>query len=82
MGNIRSVQSAAGIYRQGGCHKRNLSFIITHWQGYVMIVLILLMVIAYVAVELNALIIYCSQLINGEKPSVWQSIKGGFAAMK
>lgn len=60
----------------------DFGFIFTHWQGYVMIVLLLLMVISYVAVELNALVIFCSKLLEGEKPSVWQSIKGGFAAMK
>lgn len=47
-----------------------------------MIALILLMVVSYVAVELNALVIYGAKLLDGEKPSVWQSIKGGFAAMK
>lgn len=35
-----------------------------------MIALVLLMVISYVAVELNALVIYCSKLLKGEKPSV------------
>ena len=60
----------------------DLGFIFTHWQGYVMIVLVILMVIAYIAVELNALVIYSSKLIEGENPSVWQSIKDGFAAMK
>lgn len=60
----------------------DLSFIFTHWQGYVMIALVLLMVIAYVAVELNALIIFCSKFLDGENPSVWQSIKGGFASLK
>ena len=60
----------------------DLGFIFTNWQGYVMIALVLLMVVAYVAVELNALLIYSSKLLNGEKPSVWQSIKGGLAAMK
>ncbi|MBQ9679117.1 MAG: glycerophosphoryl diester phosphodiesterase membrane domain-containing protein [Ruminococcus sp.] len=60
----------------------DLSFVFTHWQGYVMIALILLMVISYVAVELNALLIYSSKLLDGEKTSVWQSVKGGFAALK
>ena len=60
----------------------DISFLFTHWQGYVMIALILLMVVSYVAVELNALVIYGAKLLDGEKPSVWQSIKGGFAAMK
>lgn len=60
----------------------DLSFVFTHWQGYVMIALILLMVISYVAVELNALIIYGAKLLDGEKPSVWQSVLDGFSAMK
>ena len=54
----------------------------TRWEGYAIIVLTLLMVLAYVAVELNALVIYCSKLIAGENPSVWRCIIDGFAGLK
>lgn len=71
-----------GLTGKAAVTSGDIGFIFTHWQGYVIIALILLMVISYVAVELNALIIYSSKLLEGEKPSVWQSVKGGFAALK
>ena len=71
-----------GLTGKAAVTSGDLGFIFTHWQGYVMIALVLMMVIAYVAVELNALLIYSSELLDGKKPSVLQSIKGGFAAMK
>lgn len=71
-----------GLTGKAAVTSGDMSFIFTHWQGYVMIALLLLTVISYVAVELNALVIYSSQILSGEKPSVWQSIKGGFAALK
>lgn len=60
----------------------DIGFLFTHWQGYAIIALVLLMVISYVAVELNALLIYVSKFLDGEKTSVWQSIKGGFVSLK
>lgn len=60
----------------------DIKFLFTHWQGYVMIALVLIMVISYVAVELNALLIYSSNLLSGKKASVWQSIKDGFVGLK
>lgn len=71
-----------GLTGKAAVTSGDIKFLFTHWQCYLMIVLVLIMVISYVAVELNALIIYCSKLLNGEKASVWQSIKGGFVAMK
>lgn len=71
-----------GLTGKAAITSGDMSFIFTHWQGYAMIVLLILMVIAYVAVELNALVIYSSKVLDGEDPSVWQSIKDGFAAMK
>ena len=60
----------------------DIGVLFTHWEGYVIMVLTLLMVLAYVAVELNALVIYCSKLIAGENPSVWRCIIDGFAGLK
>ena len=71
-----------GLTGKASISSGDIGFIFTRWQGYAMIVLFVLMVISYVAVELNALIIYVSKLLDGEKPSVWQSIKGGFTGMK
>lgn len=71
-----------GLTGKAAVTSGDIGFIFTRWQGYVMIALVLLMVISYVAVELNALIIYSSKLLNGENPSVWRSIAGGFTALK
>ena len=60
----------------------DIGFLFTNWQGYVIMVLVVLMAVSYVAVEVNALVIYCGKLLNGEKPSVWRSIKDGCLAMK
>ena len=60
----------------------DIGFLFTNWQGYVIMVLVVLMAISYVAVEVNALVIYCGKLLNGEKASVWRSIKDGCLAMK
>lgn len=71
-----------GLSGKAAVSSGDLGFLFTHWQGYVMIALLLLTAVIYVAVELNALIVYSAKLLNGEKPSVWQSIKGGFASLK
>lgn len=71
-----------GLTGKAAVTSGDIKFLFTHWQGYVMLALILVMVISYVAVELNALLIYSSKLLSGENASVWQSIKGGFAGLK
>ena len=71
-----------GLTGKAAVTSGDIKFLFTHWQGYVMLALILVMVISYVAVELNALLIYSSKLLSGEKASVWQSIKGGFSGLK
>ena len=60
----------------------DIGLLFTNWQGYVIMLLVVLMAISYVAIEVNALIIYCEKLLNGEKASVWRSIKDGCLAMK
>ncbi len=71
-----------GLTGKAAITSGNIGIMFTHWEGYVIILLNLLMVLAYVAVELNALIIYCSKLIVGENPSVWRCIGEGFAGLK
>lgn len=71
-----------GLTGKAAVTSGDIKFLFTHWQGYVMLALILVMVISYVAVELNALLIYSSKLLSGENASVWQSIKGGFVGLK
>ncbi|MBQ1899157.1 MAG: glycerophosphoryl diester phosphodiesterase membrane domain-containing protein [Ruminococcus sp.] len=71
-----------GLSGKAAVTSGDLGFLFTHWQGYVMILLTLLMVLCYVAVELNALVIYCSRLLDGDTPSVWRCIKEGFAGLR
>ena len=60
----------------------NLGYLFTTWQGYVIIALLILLVLCYIAIELNALIIYCNKLLDGKEASVFQSIKSGFISLK
>lgn len=71
-----------GLSGKAAITSGDLSFLFTRWQGYLLIILVILMVTIYVAVEFNALIIFCSRLLDGEKASVWQCIKEGFAGLK
>ena len=71
-----------GLSGKAAVTSGDLSFLFTRWQGYVMILLLLAMVTIYVAVELNALIIFCNKILNGEKPNVWLCIKEGFVGLK
>ncbi|WP_316637634.1 glycerophosphodiester phosphodiesterase family protein [uncultured Ruminococcus sp.] len=71
-----------GLSGKAAVTSGDLSFLFTRWQGYVMIILLLAMVTIYVAVELNALIIFCNKTLDGEKVSVWQCIKEGFIGLK
>jgi len=71
-----------GLSGKAAVSSGDLTFLFTSWQGYVMILLVLLMVLTYIAVEINALILYCGKVIDGEQPSLRQSVKGGFAALK
>ena len=71
-----------GLSGKAAITSGDLGFLFTHWQGYVIIVLVLLMVLCYMAIELNALVLYCDRLLDGDKPSVWQCMNEGFAALK
>ena len=71
-----------GLSGKAAITSGDLGFLFTHWQGYVIIVLVLLMVLCYMAIELNALVLYCDRLLDGDKPAVWQCMKEGFAALK
>ncbi len=71
-----------GLSGKAAVTSGDLGYLFTHWQGYVIIFLVLLLVLSYIAIELNALLLYCSELMDTDKPSVWQCIKGGFAALK
>ncbi len=71
-----------GISGKAAVTSGDMSFLFTSLHGYAMIILILVMVLSYIAVELNALLIYCNKTLDGESPSVWACIRDGFIALK
>ena len=58
------------------------AFVFTSWQGYVLIFLVLNLVLLYVAVEVNALIVFCGDMLDGRKPTLRRSVLEGFKAMR
>ena len=70
-----------GLSGKAAVTSGDMYFLFTTWQGYVMIILSLVMVLCYIAVELNAMLIYCNRILDGENPSVFKCIKDGFAAL-
>lgn len=60
----------------------DFSFLFTTWQGYLMIAIMLVIVLLYVAVEVNALIIYISKILHSENPSVFKCIGKGIVGLK
>ena len=71
-----------GVSGKAAVTSGDMSFLFTSLQGYAMIILILVMVLSYIAVELNALLIYCNKILNGDSTSVWACIREGFIALK
>ena len=70
-----------GLSGKAAVTSGDMYFLFTPWQGYVMIILSLVLVLCYIAVELNAMLIYCNRILDGENPSVFKCIKDGFAAL-
>ena len=60
----------------------DFSFLFTTWQGILLIILAIVNLFLFVAVDLNALVILCNRLLTGEKPSVLYCIKEGFLSLK
>ena len=60
----------------------DFSFLFTTWQGILLIILAIVNLFLFVAVDLNALVILCNRLLTGEKPSVLYCIKEGFLPLK
>lgn len=57
-------------------------FLFTGWQGWLLILVGLSIVLFYMAIDVNALIIFCSKLLNGEKPLVFKCIFEGIKSIK
>ena len=71
-----------GISGKAAVTSGDLSFLFTTWHGYVIMLLLLILVLSYIAVELNAMLIYCNKILDGEDPSILVCIKDGFIALK
>lgn len=59
----------------------DLDFLYKTWQGPLLLIIGILVLFVYVAVDLNTQIIYASKLLNG-KPDLIQSIKEGFLSIR
>ena len=60
----------------------DFAFVFTHWQGYAVIALMIVIVLLYVAADVNALIIYCGELIDGREPRIFKCLWKGLLALK
>ena len=60
----------------------DFSFLFTTWQGILLIILAIVNLFLFVAVDLNALVILCNRFLTGKKPSVLYCIKEGFLSLK
>lgn len=60
----------------------DIKFLFTTWQGILILVLFFVVLFVYFAFDLNAMIIFSSKLLNGEKRIMWSSIKEGFFSIK
>ncbi len=59
----------------------DFDFLYKTWQGPLLLIIGVLILFVYVAVDLNTQIIYASKLLNG-KPDLIQSIKEGFLSIR
>lgn len=57
-------------------------FLFTTWQGYVIMLLTVITLFVFVAVDINALVILCGRILKGEKPSVLLCFKEGFISLR
>ena len=60
----------------------DLAFLFTSWQGILLVILALITLLIYFAVDINSLIILCDRLLNGQKPSVLYCVKEGFLSLR
>lgn len=60
----------------------DIGFVFTRWQGYALITIMIMVILLFVAVDLNANTIYCSKLLNGEKASIFKCMLEGVKKLK
>ena len=57
-------------------------FLFTTWQGILILLLTVLTLFLFLALEINSLIFLCKRLLTGEKPSVLLCIRDGFLSLR
>ena len=57
-------------------------FIFTSWQGLLLLLLALVTLFLFTALDVNALVILCGRLLRGEKPSVLLCVKEGLLSLR
>lgn len=57
-------------------------FLFTTWQGYVIILLSIVTLCVFTAMDVNTLVILCGRIVKGEKPSMLICFKEGFVSLK
>lgn len=57
-------------------------FLFTSWQGLLLLLLALVTLFLFTALDVNALVILCGRLLRGEKPSVLLCVKEGLLSLR
>ncbi|MDO4285078.1 MAG: glycerophosphoryl diester phosphodiesterase membrane domain-containing protein [Eubacteriales bacterium] len=80
---VRVLDAAArGLMHMGGrvaVTTGDLAFLYASWEGWLLILLALVVAIAYVVIDVNAKVLCCGHIIRREKVSVWNLLKETFA---
>ena len=60
----------------------DFAFLFTGWRGWLLIILGITTLLLYVAIDVNALLIYSNKLLEGEKASVWRCFAEGILSLR
>ena len=60
----------------------DFGFVFMTWQGYLLIVCAVITVLLYISADVNALILFCDKLLNGEDPSMLRCLRDGVVKLK
>ncbi len=60
----------------------DFGFVFMTWRGYLLIVCAVITVLLYIAADVNALILFCDKLLNGEDPSMLRCLRDGVVKLK
>lgn len=71
-----------GLDGKASVSSGDFGFIFTSWQGWVVLLLTAALILLYVALEINALVFYCAQIVDGKKTSMLLCFRDGILALK